>query len=68
MAYTRDQLRALEAAIALGVLEVQQEDGSRKRYRSLEEMFLLRSLMRQELGITTASDRRKYGSFSKGLE
>lgn len=67
MAYTQAQLFALESAISLGVLEVQQPDGSRKRFRTLDEMLQLRRLMRQELGQTSTNSGRKYAQFSKGL-
>lgn len=66
MGYTLDQYNALKAAIAQGARSVYYGD-KRVEYRSLAEMMQIKRDMEEELGITTASGNRKYGSFSKGL-
>lgn len=66
MAFTQAQLFALESAIALGLEEVTYPDGTRKRYRSLEEMRSLASEMRQALGMVKSSSRRRFAEFKKG--
>jgi hypothetical protein len=65
MAFTSDQLTALENAIAEGALEVQYSD-KRVKYRSLDEMMKIREMMRRDLGVTTSTDNRTYARFSKG--
>lgn len=65
MAYTIDQLTALEAAIAEGALTVKYQD-KQVTYRSLDEMFRIRKLMRDELGLNGTSGGRRLASFSKG--
>lgn len=65
MAYTAEQLTALENAIATGALEVKYADKS-VTYRSLSEMLSLRDAMKQELGVASAPKRR-YARFNKGL-
>jgi hypothetical protein len=66
MAYTSDQLAALEDAIAQGALEVEYKD-RRVKYRSLAEMNEIRRQMKVELGTATTNGRR-FAEFSKGLE
>lgn len=65
MAYTPEQLTALEAAIAQGALEVQYKD-RRVKFRDLAEMNEIRRQMRAELGVSKGSNRR-FASYSKGL-
>ncbi len=65
MAYTIDQLNALDAAIAEGALTVKYQD-KLVTYRSLDEMIRIRKLMRDELGLNGTSGGRLYASFSKG--
>ncbi len=65
MAYTIDQLNALDAAIAEGALTVKYQD-KLVTYRSLDEMLRIRNLMRDELGLNGASGGRRLASFSKG--
>ncbi len=48
--FTLERLNALEAAIADGVLSVQYSD-KQITYRSLEEMFKIRDMIRQKLGL-----------------
>lgn len=56
MAYTQDQLDALEAAIAVGALRV--KHGQQEvTYRSLEEMEALADRMRRQLTTVTKGGR-----------
>lgn len=64
MAYTQQQLDALEAAIAEGALKVEYGD-KKVEYRSLNEMIRIREIMRADLG--TLKPRRTYAEFSKGI-
>ena len=64
MAWTQEQLDAIEDAIAKGVLTVKYQD-KEIRYRSLEDMFKIRNEMRKALGITRKGDRL-YVETSKG--
>ncbi|MNK46790.1 hypothetical protein D3C87_655810 [compost metagenome] len=66
MAWTQDQIRALEMAYAQGVLEVQYPDGTRKRYRDLDEMERILNRMKAQVGGGGRS-RRRFASVSKGL-
>lgn len=67
MAFSQDDLNALDEAIATGALEVQYTD-KRIRYRSLEEMLKLRSYMERRLGLSDSSKRRKTAVTGKGFE
>ncbi|MCB1791872.1 MAG: hypothetical protein KDJ24_16330 [Gammaproteobacteria bacterium] len=60
MAYTSDQLAAVESAIASGILTVRIGDRL-TTYQSLDEMRKLRDDMRVELGIDAPAPR---GAFS----
>lgn len=66
MAFTLDQLTALDAAIATGSLEVKYAD-KQVTYRSLAEMLRIRALMATELGLVSTSRNRIYGEFHSGL-
>ena len=67
MAYTLDQLSALEEAIASGALRVRYSDRE-VTYQSLDAMRKLRAEMRQELGLSASgSGVRRVATFSKGL-
>lgn len=66
MAWTQDQLTALENAISQGALRVRYSD-KEVQYRSLDEMLQLRDLIRQELGLKSAGPRRLFSKHSKGL-
>ena len=57
MAYTTDQLTALETAIAQGALSVRWNDRS-VTYYSYAEMIRLRDSMRSELGIITPAGNK----------
>jgi hypothetical protein len=67
MAFTTDQIDALDAAIAQGALEVHYGD-KKVRYRSLAEMLETRHLMAQALGLTSPANGRRLASFSKGID
>lgn len=64
MAYTIEQLTALENAIGEGALKVEYGD-KKVEYRSLNEMIRIRNLMRQDLNLLPP--RRTFAEFSKGL-
>jgi hypothetical protein len=64
MAWTLENLTALETSIAEGALKVEYGD-KKVEYRSLNEMIKIRDLMRQSLGLLPP--RRSYAEFSKGL-
>lgn len=66
MAYTLDQHNALEEAISQGVLEVEYSD-KKVRYRSLDEMLRILSIMKQQLGLIKANSGRKLAQFSSGF-
>lgn len=66
MAWTVDQLQALEAAIAQGAMRVKYADHE-VQYRSLDEMLRLRDMMRRDLGLSDTSRDSMYPTFSKGL-
>jgi hypothetical protein len=66
MAFTLDQLDALDAALAQGVLEVEYAD-KRVKYRSLSEMLEMRRLMASVLGQVPPSSGRRLASFDKGV-
>lgn len=67
MAFTQEQLTALESSIALGALEVQYTD-RKVKYHSLSEMMRLRDAMRAELGHSGAGQiAASYPTFAKGF-
>lgn len=67
MAYTQAQLDELDAAIARGVLEVQNLDG-RLKYRSLEEMQRVRRVIADELaGRASGAPSVIYPTTGRGL-
>lgn len=72
MAWTQDQLTALDESIALGATTVQYTDRT-VTYRSLSDMMKLRDMIKRELGINGTSDgsigngSRRYYEHSKGL-
>lgn len=67
MAYTQNQLNAIEAAIAEGALVVQY-DNKKVEYRSLNDMLRIRDMMREELSGASSDGGIVYGSFSRGLD
>ncbi|WP_422491273.1 phage head-tail joining protein [Endozoicomonas sp. ALE010] len=64
MAFTQQQLTALEDAIAMGTLEVEYGD-KKVRYRSLTEMMRIRDMMRRDI---EKPQHARVVSFSKGLQ
>jgi hypothetical protein len=66
MAYTQQQLTALDAAISEGALTVRYAD-KQVTYRSLDEMLRIRKMMRDEMGLSSDGGI-VYASFSKGLD
>lgn len=58
MAFTTEQLTALETAIASGKLSVR-FNNREKRYQSTSEMMALRDRIRSELGIAQADTRTR---------
>ncbi|MTI13353.1 phage head-tail joining protein [Sansalvadorimonas verongulae] len=63
MAFTQQQLNALEDAIAMGTLEVEYGD-KKVKYRSLGEMMRIRDMMRMDI---EKPQRARVAHFSKGL-
>lgn len=66
MAFSAEDLDALEDAIATGALEVEYED-RKVRYRSLNEMLRARDLVRKKLGLIDGSFHDRRASSTKGL-
>ena len=56
--FTKENLTALEHAIAEGAKRVKYSD-KEIEYRSLEEMLKIRDLMKKELGLNKCSSSRK---------
>jgi len=65
MAYTKEQLEALEDAISQGVTSVSY-NGKTITYRSLSEMIKIRDNMRSELGVSAKKPRSYRTSFKSG--
>lgn len=61
---TIEQLNALEAAIASGVLEVRVGDKVTK-YQTTADMIRARDLVRDMLGLSASSERTSHASFSR---
>ncbi len=68
MAWTDEDLKALDTAIALGARRVQYRD-KEVEYRTLDEMMRVRALILGSLEGPGASGRgtRRYASVSKGV-
>jgi hypothetical protein len=66
MAFTLEQLEALEAAIAQGVKRVKYAD-KEVEYPSLKDMLMLRDQMREELGLIAPASKVKYADYNKGV-
>lgn len=64
MAWTQNDLIALEQAIATGARKVKYSD-KEVEYRSLDEMYQILNDMKQELGV--GKPRRRYAEHSKGI-
>ncbi len=67
MAWTLEQLAALEEAVASGALEVKYADRTVK-YQTTSDLLRVLTMVRRELGVTDNCERRRFASFSKGLE
>ncbi|MEQ8345071.1 MAG: hypothetical protein RIB84_23855 [Sneathiellaceae bacterium] len=65
MAFTSDDLTAVERAMATGTLEVT-VDGRTVKYRSLPELRLLRDEIRRDLG-SRPGTVFKFPTYMKGL-
>lgn len=65
MAYSAEQLTALENAIAQGVLEVKYADKT-VVYRTLAEMIKTRDIIQRSLG--TGQSSRRYAVHNKALD
>lgn len=66
MAWTTEQLAAVEEAISFGATRVKYADRE-VQYNSLSDLLRLRDRMRQDLGLADGSQNRRYATFSKGL-
>ncbi len=66
MAFTQQQLDALEAAIAQGTTKVKYQDRE-VDYRSLSEMMQLLTFMKVSMGLADNKIKSKKAEFSKGL-
>lgn len=66
MAFTQEQLDAIEIAIASGTLIVAYSD-KRVQYRSMTELIMVRDMIRKELGLAPAS-KRLYMQHTKGTD
>ena len=64
MAWTTQDLQALEQAIATGARKVKYSD-KEVEYRDLDEMYLILSDMKSQLGVGVK--RRRYAQPSKGI-
>ncbi|MCM5528958.1 phage head-tail joining protein [Parasegetibacter sp. NRK P23] len=66
MAFTADQLSALNEAISQGAMRVKYAD-KEVEYRTLNEMLRLRDLMEKELGTKKTGIHFSFAQFSTGL-
>lgn len=69
MAWTLDDLQAIDEAIAQGAMEVEYED-KRVKFMSLDQMLRARRIIINSLGLanTDPCKGRKLAQFSKGLK
>jgi len=67
MSYSTAQLDALRDAVARGVLEAALPDGSRVRYRSLDDMLRLIGQIEQQLGAAPNRTNVTYPSHRRGF-
>lgn len=67
MSFTSEQLSALKSAYARGVSEATLPDGSRIRYRSLEEMERVIRRIEDDLGINDRRVNVVYPTHSRGF-
>ncbi|MFT5766745.1 MAG: hypothetical protein ACI9DH_000564 [Halioglobus sp.] len=67
MAYTQTQLDELQSAYARGVLEVWLPDGSKMRFRSLDEMNQIITTIKSELGTNPTYTNIAYPKYKSGF-
>ena len=67
MAFTQTQLDAIQDAYARGVLEATLPDGSKMRWRSLDEMEKIIATIKGELGVNPTHTNVAYPSHSRGF-
>lgn len=68
MAYSQEQITALESAIAQGALTVEYGD-KKVTYRNLDEMLKILNMMKGIVDpVAAARGRRKYSQHSKGTD
>jgi hypothetical protein len=67
MAFTQAQLTAIREAYANGATEVSLPDGSRVRYRSLDEMQRVIADIESSLGIRAPNKNVVYPSHRRGF-
>lgn len=60
VAWTTEDLEAIQTAIKSGVTRVQRSDGSSVDYRSIEELIAIEKMIKKELGIETISRKPKF--------
>lgn len=65
MDWTRDDLAAINAALATGAVEVRFPDGRMVKYRSLAEMRSLRDEITEALGLVRETPRATFASFTR---
>lgn len=66
MAYTADDLAAIDRSIALGLSKVRYADGRELTYRSLTEMERIRSQIAREVAGQTKRQRVTFVAHSSG--
>ncbi|PJK00838.1 hypothetical protein CO641_02385 [Lysobacteraceae bacterium NML91-0213] len=67
MAFTREDLAGVEAAISSGTLSVQYE-GRRVQFQSLEDLMKLRARMRAEIEVAEGLQRRRRPRFFRAYQ
>ncbi|HKJ73946.1 MAG TPA: hypothetical protein VKA19_07500 [Alphaproteobacteria bacterium] len=67
MAWTQDEIDALEDALKSGALRVE-IGGKVLHYRSVDEIERTLQRARESAGTTKPSDSRRYAVYSKGLD
>lgn len=67
MSFTSAQLTQLKAAYARGALDVQLSDGSRIRYRSLDEMERVIAKIEGDLGMRATHQNVCYPTHTRGF-
>ena len=68
MSYTTEQLTALQAAYARGVLSAELPDGSTIRYRSLDEMERVIAKIEASLGQRATYTNVAYPTHRRGFD